>query len=35
MNTSETEPLVTLCYFGPEVKLDIPAIGAYQKNRFI
>ena len=33
-NTSETEPLVTLRYFGPEVNPGAPAIGAYRKNRF-
>ena len=33
-NTSETEPLVTLRYFGPEVNPDAPAMGAYRKNRF-
>jgi hypothetical protein len=32
--TSETEPLVTLRYFGPEVKPDAPATGAYPKNKF-
>src|SRR5881397_2547082 len=33
-NTSETEPLVTLRYFGPEVNPDAPAMGAYRKNKF-
>ena len=33
-NTSETEPLVTLRYFGPEVNPDAPAMGAHRKNRF-
>jgi hypothetical protein len=33
-NTSETEPLVTLRYFGPEVNPDAPEMGAYRKNRF-
>ena len=33
-NTSETEPLVTLRYFGPEVNPDAPAMGAYKKNKF-
>ena len=33
-NTSETEPLVTLRYFGPEVNPDAPAMGAYRKNTF-
>ncbi len=34
-NTSETEPLVCLRYFGPEVNPDAPAMGAYRKNKFI
>ena len=33
-NTSETEPLVCLRYFGPEVNADAPALGAYRKNKF-
>ena len=33
-NTSETEPLVTLRYFGPEVNADAPALGAYRQNKF-
>ena len=33
-NTSETEPLVCLRYFGPEVNPDAPALGAYRKNKF-
>src|SRR5207247_7676254 len=33
-NTSETEPLVTLRYFGPDANPDAPATGAYRKNRF-
>jgi hypothetical protein len=33
-NTSETEPLVTLRYFGPEVNPDAPAMGAYRKSKF-
>src|SRR6185295_9379993 len=33
-NTSETEPLVCLRYFGPEVNPDAPAMGAYRKNNF-
>jgi hypothetical protein len=33
-NTSETEPLVCLRYFGPEVNPDAPAMGAYRKNKF-
>ena len=32
-NTSETEPLVILRYFGPEVNPDAPAMGAYRKNK--
>src|SRR6059058_3934706 len=33
-NTSGTEPLVTLRYFGPEVNPDAPAMGAYKRNQF-
>lgn len=33
-NLSETEPLVVLRYFGPEVNPDAPEIGAYRKNKF-
>jgi hypothetical protein len=33
-NTSETEPLVTLRYFGPDVNPDAPQLGAYLKNKF-
>jgi hypothetical protein len=33
-NTSDTEPLVTLRYFGPEVNPEAPEMGAYQKNKF-
>jgi hypothetical protein len=33
-NTSETEPLVILRYFGPEVNPDAPEMGAYRKNTF-
>ena len=33
-NTSETEPLVCLRYFGPEVNPQAPAIGAHKKNKF-
>jgi len=33
-NTSDTEPLVTLRYFGPEVNPEAPALGAYRKNKF-
>ena len=33
-NTSETEPLVILRYFGPEVNPNAPAMGAYRKNKF-
>jgi hypothetical protein len=30
-NTSETEPLVCLRYFGPEVNPDAPEVGAYER----
>ena len=30
-NTSATEPLVCLRYFGPEVNPEAPALGAYQR----
>jgi len=33
-NTSETEPLVMLRYFGPEVNPQAPDMGAYRNNRF-
>ncbi len=33
-NCSETEPLVILRYFGPEVNPDAPELGAYRKNKF-
>ncbi|MBK1877444.1 hypothetical protein [Pelagicoccus mobilis] len=33
-NTSGTEPLVCLRYFGPEVNPDAPAMGAYRNNSF-
>jgi hypothetical protein len=33
-NTSETEPLVMLRYFGPAVNPDAPKLGAYRKNKF-
>jgi len=33
-NTSETEPLVCLRYFGPDVNPDAPELGAYRKNKF-
>jgi hypothetical protein len=33
-NTSGTEPLVCLRYFGPEVYPDAPAMGSYRKNKF-
>ena len=33
-NTSETEPLVCLRYFGPDVNPDAPQMGAYRKNKF-
>jgi hypothetical protein len=32
-NTSGTEPLVVLRYFGPEVNPDAPEMGAYKKNQ--
>ena len=33
-NTSETEPLVCLRYFGPDANPTAPAMGAYKKNKF-
>jgi hypothetical protein len=33
-NTSDTEPLVTLRYFGPEVNQGAPEMGAYRSNKF-
>jgi hypothetical protein len=33
-NTSETEPLVALRYFGPEVNPEAPSMGDYRKNKF-
>lgn len=33
-NCSETEPLVVLRYFGPEVNPEAPPLGAYRKNKF-
>ena len=33
-NTSGTEPLVCLRYFGPEANPDAPAMGAYRNNSF-
>jgi hypothetical protein len=33
-NTSETEPLVVLRYFGPDVNPDAPDLAAYRANRF-
>src|SRR5262249_28725452 len=33
-NTSETEPLVVLRYFGPEVNPDAPEVGAHKKRKF-
>ena len=32
-NTSETEPLVVLRYFGPEVNPNAPGLGAWKKKR--
>lgn len=34
MNTNETEPLVWLRYFGPEVNPNASGMGAYRKNKF-
>jgi len=31
-NTSRTEPLVVLRYFGPEVNPDAPAVGAHKRR---
>ncbi len=33
-NSSDTEPLVMLRYFGPEVNPEAPELGAYRKNKF-
>ena len=33
-NTSTTEPLVVLRYFGPDANPNAPAMGAYRKNKF-
>ncbi len=33
-NTSETEPLVCLRYFGPEVNPEAPSMAAYKQNKF-
>jgi hypothetical protein len=33
-NLSETDPLVVLRYFGPEVNPDAPEMGAYRSNAF-
>jgi hypothetical protein len=33
-NTSETEPLVCLRYYGPDVNPDAPEMGAHLKNKF-
>jgi hypothetical protein len=33
-NTSETEPLVSLHYFGPKLNPTAPTMGAYWKNKF-
>jgi hypothetical protein len=33
-NLSDTEPLVTLRYFGPEVNPDAPALGAHRTKLF-
>jgi len=33
-NTSPTEPLVVLRYFGPDVNPGAPVVSAYRKNKF-
>jgi hypothetical protein len=33
-NTSATEPMVVLRYFGPDVNPGAPKMGAYRKNKF-
>jgi hypothetical protein len=33
-NTSRTEPLVALRYFGPDANPDAPEMGAHRKNKF-
>src|SRR5207249_4478736 len=33
-NTSSTEPLVCLRYFGPDANPNAPAMGAYRRNKF-
>ena len=33
-NTSDTEPLVLLRYFGPEVNKNAPKMGAYRNQKF-
>ncbi len=33
-NTSPTEPLVVLRYFGPDVNPEAPQVGAYRTNKF-
>lgn len=33
-NTSQTEPLVVLRYFGPDANPDAPEIGAHRQNKF-
>jgi hypothetical protein len=33
-NTSPTEPMVALRYFGPDVNPEAPELGAYKKNKF-
>ncbi len=33
-NTSDTEPLVVLRYFGPEVNPEAPEVGAHKRNKF-
>ena len=34
-NTSDSEPLVLLRYFGPEVNKDAPEMGDYRKRKFV
>jgi hypothetical protein len=34
VNTSSTEPLVCLRYFGPAANPNAPDMGAYRKNKF-
>ena len=34
-NTSKTDPLVTLRYFGPDANPDVPEVGAWKKERTV